>query len=80
MCFLLFLRCIVILNDTAGALEDWDKTEVAWGENKQEKLSQDGVLEGQKDARLMERLLVVPLHNNRGSAYSRQVKTPPSSG
>lgn len=54
MCFLLFLRCIVILNDPAGTLEDWDKTEVACGEKKQEKLSQDGVLEGQKDARLME--------------------------
>lgn len=54
MCFLLFLRCIVILNDTAGALEDWDKTEVACEEKKQEKLSQDGVLEGQKGARLME--------------------------
>lgn len=78
MCFLLFLRCIVILNDTAGTLEDWDKTEVACEEKKQEKLSQDGVLEGQKDARLMERLLVVPLHNNRGSAYSRQVNTPGS--
>lgn len=47
MCFLLFLRCIVILNDTAGTLQDWDKTEVACGEKKQEKLSQDGVLESQ---------------------------------
>lgn len=51
---LLFLRCIIILNDTSSTLQGWAATEVAWGENKHEKLSQDGILEDEKDARLME--------------------------
>lgn len=70
---LLFLRCIVILNDTTGTLSGWAKTEVAWRENKHEKLPPQRMeyLKIRKMPGQWNMFAGSSSHNNRGSAYSR---------